>query len=382
MEDDELLKEIGDSINEERRLFLNKAEEDFLIRNFEIEKVSISIKKEPIPWSVLFNKKYIESRWRIKNLIPMEGMVILASVSGEKKTWIALEMARCISEGKDFLGQQCFVTEGAKVLYVDGENSQKEITRRGKQIGLDPECEKLFFHPVDDLNLGNDEGAQDFIENIVIKEGYEVVFIDTLRAIAGALKEDKAEDVREFFNRFKKLKDLGIVVIFLDHLRKPSNLDGKLPKKEHLLGSQDKSASIEVLLMMKSDSGTNEINVYQRKNRLDKEINPFQIIMEDSDEDDDKKTVFSYGGEIDSDDTKKEEAKELIYDILSDEHKRTTKEILDILKKKIGQKNTRNALKELVEEGMLEQEKMGKQNLYGIAQKYKQTMEISLLDAL
>lgn len=345
---------------------MQRNDEQYLI-NLGMMPEDVLVSDNMVEWKQLNSKIFPENRWRIKNLVPYEGFVILSSISGEKKTWIALEMARCISHGINFLDIEEFKTTPGNVLYVDGENPQAEMQKRGRQLGFkDNSQNKITFYNVDRLNLNDEEESQNFI-SMIKREGFDVVFIDTTRALAGALKEDKAEDVRAFFNRFKKIKDEGISIIFLDHLRKPSNLDGKVPKKEHLLGSQDKTASIEVLLMLKSDSGSNEINLYQRKNRLGREIPAFQILMEDiEDNDGSTKTIFKHNGELDSEENKKDEAKEMVLDILSDKQERTTKELLEITKKQVGQKNTRLALRELVAEGTIKQSKLGKQNLYKI----------------
>jgi hypothetical protein len=152
----------------------------------------------------------------------------------------------------------------------------------------------------------------------------------------------------------------------LDHFRKPSNFEGKIPKKEHLFASQDKVASVEILLMMKSEDGTNEIHVYQRKNRLMNEIPPFKINMEDKDLDDGtRRTFMTYGGELDDGESAKESVKEFLLGFLEKEG-RDTHEIMRAVNSaiKVGQKNTRLALQELVQEGTLTVGKQGKKNFY------------------
>ena len=320
---------------------------------------------EPITWQE-FNKKEIpEISWRIKDLVPIEGFVTISSPSGEKKSWVALHMAKCISLGQDFLGEDMFKTAQAKVLYLDAENPEREILRRGRQLCFEDTEDLLIYH-VNDINL-NDEDKADDLLRLIKRKNVKVVIIDTFRAVAGGLKEEKAEEIRTFFNRFKILKDSGIVCIWLDHCRKRQNFEGKDPKKEQLLGSQDKTSSVEILIMISSDTGSEEIRVFQRKNRLGIEIAPFKILM--TDEKDDKgnnKTTLKFGGLIEEQETKKEEAKELILEILSGDNKKTTKEIIGILgaEKKIGSKNARSALKELVDGRKIDYERLGKQNLY------------------
>ena len=325
--------------------------------------VVISDKFKLISWGDFSSKEFPNVRWRINNLIPMEGFVILSAVSGEKKTWVSIEMAKCIAQGINFLGSELYKTEKGKVLYVDQENPERDIVRRGKQLGIEENGNLFIFRP-SSLNL-NDEVVADKFVKFILDNHIEVVFVDTLRAAAGGLKEDKAEDIRMFFNRFKAFKDMGIVVVWLDHRRKPQNFEGKVPKKEQLLGSQDKTASIEVLLLLSSDSGSDEIRVYQAKNRLDREIEPFKILMKDSTtENGIQKTSLDYDGLIEPDETKKDQAKEVFLEFLQESGK-TTKEIFVVgAQNKIGKKNTRSALKELTEEGLIDYTKKGRENFY------------------
>lgn len=318
-----------------------------------------------ILWQELDQKVFDQQSWRIKNLIPKQGFVILASISGNRKTWLAMEMAKSIVSNKKFLDY--FETEGCNVLYINGENSESEMQRRGRQPGFNSGINSFNLHIInsDDLNLNKTEGSvwlKAFIEFYEIN----VVFIDTFIATAGGLKEDKSDEIRQFFNRFNSLKNNGVSVVWLMHLRKPNNFEGKTPKKEQLLGSQDKSASVEVLLMLHSEAGSEEINVYQRKNRLNKEEDPFKVNMKDKiDETGTVRTVLEYAGMIEEQENKKEQAKDIIIEILENGEK-TTNQILDLTKKLVGSKNTRTALKELVNDKLIEftRHKGDRQNYY------------------
>lgn len=335
---------------------------------------------KPVLWKVMNNKVYPDQPWRIKNLIPKQGFVILSSVSGGGKTWLSLEMARCISSGINFLADEKFVTETCNVLYLDAENPESDMQRRTRQLGFqeDSEC-NLYFINDSDLNLNKDEGAF-WLLCVIEYYNINVVFIDTLRAVSSGMKENESGEVREFFNRFVGLKNKGVTIIWLHHLRKPSNLDGKVPKKEHLLGSQDLTAGVEVLLMIHGENSSDEINCYQRKNRLAPEIKPFKISMKDEiDTQGIKRTKFTYTGELEDQENKKEEAKEIILNALSDNDKKTTKQILELTKKQVGAKNTRIALGELVGQDLLSFEKKGRENLYFIP-KDKETIENLVLD--
>lgn len=319
-------------------------------------------KNKALFWRDIDAMEFPSDRWRVRNLIPKDGMTILASVSGEGKTWTALKLARDISLGNDFLDQEQFKTVQGKVLYVDAENSLSEIQRRCRQLSF-TDTDQLLFKVVDQLNLNDEDKVSELID-LIKEENIKVVIIDTFRALAGGLKEERAEEVRAFFSRFKELKGSDISIIWLDHYRKPSNFEGRVPKKEFLFGSQDKTANVETLLMMKKEE--DDITVYQRKNRLGKEITAFKMTITDqTDVDGATKTLIEFAGEIDEKESKKDIAKEFIPDMLIDGPK-TTPEIVEILykQKKVAERNTREALKELISENVINKRKNGRKDEY------------------
>jgi DNA-binding HxlR family transcriptional regulator len=336
---------------------------------------------EPVDWSEECKVIYTQEPWRINNILPEQGITILSSVSGEKKTWLALEMARALVSGTPFLSNPEFKTNGCNVVYIDAENSKSEFQRRCKQMKISINGpNKFYIHSDDDLNLNEPVNVQ-WLTTLLEYYNAKVVIIDTFRAVAGGLSDDKSVEVREFFNRFKSLKDKGISIVLLDHFRKPSNLDGKVPKKEHLIGSQDKTSSSEVLLMLKSESGTEKIEVYQRKNRLGKEIKPFEVLMVDTLEGSGTiKTTLTYNGDLDDDSTKKEDAKPIIQRLLTVSQK-TTNELIAVLQKEVGSRNVRQALKELEESKTIESRRKGREKQYFLPSvNYSKTNNSETLD--
>lgn len=316
----------------------------------------------PILWESLEAEEFPPQSWTIKNLIPREGLVILASASGEKKTWIALDMARCIAWGKDFLGNEDFKTEKRNVLYIDQEMPRSELQRRGKLLKMPKNV--WFASSHGNLDLNKDvEKLYSFVEEKEI----EVIFIDTLRAVAGGLREDKAEEVRRFFNLFKKFKDEGVAVIFLDHCRKPRPQEGSIPRKDQLIASQDKVASVEVLLMLKSKPRDEEIFIYPLKYRNGIEYEPFRISITDL-VDDQMKVIgveLKYAGKFDERELKKDEAKESILSILAG-GERTGPDLIEAIRNqsKIGEKNIRDALRALEKSGSIDHKRNGRKNSY------------------
>jgi hypothetical protein len=324
---------------------------------------------KPQFWSDINALTFDPDRWLIPDLIPREGVSMWASVSGEGKSFQMLHLAKSLSVGSNLYGNPNFPTKKSKVLYINLEMSVSEMQRRGRMIGFDADDKNLIILNEDNFNL-NGAGLQDFkyrwLLDFILKEKIEVLIIDTFRPTIGAMREDKSEDVRAFFQKFLILKNVGISVIFTEHLRKPTHLEGRIPKKEQVLGSQDKVSNLEVLIMLRKDEA-GETLIYQRKNRLGPEIKPFAVKLVDRvNEKGEKIMGFNYIGEIEDDATKKEEAKGLILDILSSGESRTTNQLLELAKKEVGQKNVRRALNELKNQGEINMFKTGKQNTYSI----------------
>jgi hypothetical protein len=323
---------------------------------------------EPVYWRKIDAMVFPDDRWLVKDILPKEGLTILASISGEGKSLVIMHLAKCLTEGSAWFGHGDFKAVKSRVLYINLEMSESEMQRRGRLIGLDPMNEDLFILNIDNFNL-NDTNGEDadyrWLLQYIMDNRINVVIIDTFRPASGGLKEDKAEDVRAFLKKFQLLKNCGVSIIFTEHLRKPNQNEGKIPKKEQLLGSQDKTANLEVLLMLKKDESTGEIHIYQRKNRLGPEHKPFGAKVSDIlDSESNKRLLFEYVGEIDDDVNKKETAKVRILEMLSTNEVMTTPQIIEILKKEVGEKNTRKALRELSTQNEVTKSKVGRKDGY------------------
>lgn len=330
-----------------------------------------------ITWKEFSKIEFPQQKWLIERLIPREGIVIIASPSGEKKTWLAMSMATSIANGTDFLQHSDFKAHEGTVLYIDQEMSQTELQRRGNLLGLPNTKNPIYLGRGGNLDFSKEEHIEDLFATIARYE-VKVVFIDTLRAVAGGLKEDKAEEVRQFLDRFKSLKDQGVALVFLDHCRKPALREGNTPKKEQLLGSQDKVASIESLIMLRSNERNEEILVHHLKSRSSIEYKPFRVEMRD--EVDEQlnpiKVTLTYGGGIEEKEYKIDEAKNIIISMLQ-ETSLSRKELIERLQmeSEIGEKNTSGALKELKAAGKVSVKKRNKENIYSLVRQEDEVFE-------
>jgi len=318
-----------------------------------------------LSWSDFDKVEFPKERWRVENLIPLEGRVIIAAPSGEKKSWVAMAMAQNIAAGTPFLGHSQFATKQGSVLYVENETPQYDMQRRGRQLGFHTVGQHIWYLNQDSLNF-NDQATIQQLAHFVDKCNIKVIFVDTLRSVSGGLKEEKAEEVRLFFNRFKSFTNSGIAIIFIDHCRKPQAFESKArPKKEQVLGSQDKVAAVEGLIMLRSDQDSDLIFIYSIKNKAGKEFKPFKIQMADQTTPEGEKTILTYAGEIKEQILKIAQAKEYIFGYLQEqEQPADAKTIIKAIGGKVGKSNIEKALLEMREKEEIQFEKKGNKFLY------------------
>jgi len=316
-----------------------------------------------LPWHEFDRIAFPETEWWISDMIPASSLVLIAAPAGEKKTWVALEMARCIALGIPFVGR--FETRKAPVLYIEQESPQYLVQKRGKQLGINEIKEGMYLLSQDALSL-NDPHTVDDLFRFVQEHDIKIVFIDTFRSVAGGMKEEKAEEVRAFFSRFKAWKDRGITVVILDHCRKPQKFESaQRPKKEQILGSQDKVAAVEVVHMLHSEIRSEEILFYPIKSKVSREADPFKLLLTFEMRNELEAAVISHGGAIDEKKLKSKEAEELILGYLAEAKKQqTSKQIQEALQGAVGKTAIDDALKEMREQNRIGFKKVGQPFLY------------------
>jgi hypothetical protein len=313
------------------------------------------------------------NQWRVKGLIPISARCVIAAPSGEGKSWCAMAMAKSVAAGVPYLGNPAFETTQCKVLYIENETAKSDFQRRGKRLGFH-EVENNLFAPLDDWPPLNNKKTAEALFDFVKKQNIELVIIDTFRSVSGGIKENEADEVRGIFDNFKPFMESGITVVFTDHCRKPHpNEGGLIPKKEQLLGSQDKFAAVEAVIMLRMKPGTKTesgstatINVYPMKNKGGPEARPFQIDIIHTDEPDGGgTTTLTYAAEIEDRILQAEVTEDAINDYLAGQtEKQTTTEIIEALKGRAGKTAIETKLRELREAKKVGFEKVGQKYLY------------------
>lgn len=140
---------------------------------------------------------------------------------GVGKTWLALHLALCIAEQRDF--GPWGVTKARKVLYVDGEMAIDSTKERHGTLSktISPNFalihhEALFHYSGKVLNLSS-PSAQQALLNICITQKMEALILDNLSCLFSGIKENDADAWEMVLPWLLELRRNRIAVIFIHH---------------------------------------------------------------------------------------------------------------------------------------------------------------------
>jgi hypothetical protein len=311
---------------------------------------------KPESWETLSNQAFAPIDWLVDTLIPQPALVSLASKSGIGKTLTIQDLARDLSAGTRFLGKyQC---KEVKVLLLDAESGKQEIHRRAKMLGYDdiPNKENFYHLTTYDLNLNTEEGIE-ILREFVAENNISVVIIDTLRPFSGCMDENDGAKVRQFMHPLMKMRDeLNVTFIVLDHERKPSIGDSKRADQSQVVGSQDKIASVDVALALKSvDHNTRSLHQTKarRSPRIEESI--YYKIDHHYLTGGVERIRLDFVDPKEVEETKLDAAKELVVTKLLEGGEYTRDGFVQVLKKQgVGKSNVELALKDLIDENLID----------------------------
>ena len=179
-------------------------------------------------------------------------LVLIGGAPGIGKATIVMQMA-------DKLGRN-----GTKVLYVSGEESERQIKMRGERLGV--EAANLFLLP--ETNLKSILSESDKLRpDFVIVDSIQTVFSDRIESAPGSVSQ--VRDVAAQFMTFAK--QTGTPVFLTGHVTKEGSIAG--PKTlEHIVDTVlyfegDRHHNHRIIRATKNRFGAaNEIGVFEMTN--------------------------------------------------------------------------------------------------------------------
>ncbi|HIP47846.1 MAG TPA: hypothetical protein EYG92_02635 [Lutibacter sp.] len=242
-------------------------------------------------------------------------ITLIAAKPGTGKTFLSLILAQIFVKNKN-----------KYVLYLDGDNSLTTLKNR-KVDNLLKKYEKI------DYVKGNREELNQELNNLLNCTDLSdlIIFVDSGKNMIDG-DRDKNKDVSKFFNKLKKLRDLGATVIVLHHTNKQTVSEiGKIEKYVYAGSAAWEEDSSNVLIMTKNNHKNSLIlNVHKGRIGLEEDKEFAYTITETQDFYELTKLDPNYAKE----DENFDELKTAILDIINSTEKPLSKnQIFSLLKK-------------------------------------------------
>lgn len=243
-------------------------------KNEEREKLTVLSSLES--WESIRSKE-IKIEWIVDRLIPKESITLLFGKGGIGKTWLTLDMARCIGMGTPYLGLSTVKTN---VVFIDFENPLAVLNTRTQKLG---ETEGVYFWRANNGLIGAPKlDKNDYALYKQLPSGSILIF-DTLRASQDR-DENKSNEMGLIMGRLKELRDMGFTIILLHHTAKNSEKIAKgstaiVDLADHILGLtlvRKKRDGQEIVV---DDEDNEDDLVYRFGVREKTRFEPYQIYL-------------------------------------------------------------------------------------------------------
>ena len=177
----------------------------------------------PQPMRELLAYRFKPQEFLVDGLFAKGHLVILGGRPKGGKSWLALQLAKSIDTGCDFLGRE---TMKAKVLYYPLEDGDRRIQQRAGAIGWQPDSAAVLFNipNLDDGQGGYGPGVEQIIE---YTEEYDLIIVDTLiTAMSGRTDERDNSAMGRLINDLATVAHkTDTAILIIHHTGKASNPD-------------------------------------------------------------------------------------------------------------------------------------------------------------
>ena len=221
--------------------------------------------------------------WRIKGVLPDTGLAALYGPSGSGKSFLAIDLAMCVADGRDWFGRK---TKGCPVVYVCLEGDSGLSNRvAAYRINHGTTGEVMFV--TQSVDLQNQTDAPDLAK--AINQGYSgngIVVIDTLNRAAPGIDENSSADMGRILAMVKALQQaIGGLVLLVHHTGKDST--------KGMRGHSSLFAALDAAIEVIRSGDFREWRVAKSKDGEDGAAHPFKLEVVDLGLDEDGDPITS-----------------------------------------------------------------------------------------
>jgi hypothetical protein len=206
--------------------------------------------------------------WLVPDVLPAGSIVLLSAPPAHYKTWLALEIANCVSLEKDFLDRK---VRNTIVYYIDRENPKAVLIQYLRKLGVPSGNDSLRIWPL----WGEKEPPQ-FSDGTYLdlaKDKPLIIFDSLIRFYSKGIDENSSSDMSQIMGFLRQLTKEGATILVLHHA-------GKSEKSEYR-GSSDILGGVDMAYTIKKDENSSSLHLNCIKSRFHKEDNIHINIISD-----------------------------------------------------------------------------------------------------
>ena len=166
-------------------------------------------------------------------------VVLIGGAPGIGKSTVAIQMSERLCSG------------GSKVLYVSGEESERQIKMRGERLGLDSDA--LFILPETNLQSILNE-SEKMRPHLIVIDSIQTIFSEKIESAPGSVSQ-----VREV---------AGQLMMFAKQTATPVFITGHVTKEGSIAGPKTLEHIVDTVLYFEGDRHHNHRIIRATKNRF------------------------------------------------------------------------------------------------------------------
>jgi len=212
-------------------------------------------------------------KYAVAGLFELPSLNIVYGAPGSYKSFLMADLVTCITHGKNWAEPlpngktQSYATTKLNVMVLDNDNKKADIEDRYKALlaghGLteNNNLEVYSFAPF----RADDDEQFDRLKVRLLKFNSEVLIVDNLGNISGAVEENNAT-MAQIMARFRKLsEDTGAAIVLIHHPRKGGINGGRAG--DTLRGHSSIEASLDLALLAQREPDSEFVTLLPTKVR-------------------------------------------------------------------------------------------------------------------
>ncbi|SCC95884.1 Primase 2 [Thiomonas sp. X19] len=204
--------------------------------------------------------------WLVRGVLPAEGLAALFGASGSGKTFLALDAAAAIAEGRRWF---TYRVRPAPVVYVglEGEAGLSQRVQAWDKHHGRPAPEGLRFVVSQPFDLLQPDDVAELAEAC---RGAGLVVLDTLNRAAPGVDENSSQDMGRIIEAAADLqRRIGGLVLLIHHAGKDST--------KGMRGHSSLHAALDAAIEVRRDGDAREWRIAKSKDGADAESIPFRL---------------------------------------------------------------------------------------------------------